>query len=399
MRNRIFNISNIYLLLITLLQLQDVAYKGGTLLSKGIIASFVGISALIAIYTCFKYKLPKYLHALNALLVIFTLYGLIHMVSTETDYVWFTDNDLSSYSYLLNIYISLLPIYVFYLCSIKGQLSNDKIQRWIIILLVISIARFYIHFVTSTDIVGKDEITNNFGYLFIGIISTLVFFRDKLIIQYTLLAICMGMVILSMKRGAIFVASICLIPFVLQSIKQGNSKQHIVFSITFLAFIVVGIYFIQYMLNTSEYFITRINDTLEGNSSLRDSLYAGLWKYFINQDSIIEMFFGGGANKTIYIVGNYAHNDWLEILINQGIIGILIYFIYWITFWKTYKRCNNIQELSIAQNGILICFIASLLMSLFSMSYANLPIGLTMTLGICLGQYMFNINNIATTNE
>ncbi|MBO5619247.1 MAG: O-antigen ligase family protein [Paludibacteraceae bacterium] len=202
-----------------------------------------------------------------------------------------------------------------------------------------------------------------------------------------------------MKRGAIFVASICLIPFVLQSIKQGNSKQRIVFSIAFLAFIVVGIYFIQYMLNTSEYFITRINDTLEGNSSLRDSLYAELWKYFINQDSIIEMFFGGGANKTIYIVGNYAHNDWLEILINQGLIGILIYFIYWIALWKTYKSCRNIPELNTARNGILICFIASLLMTLFSMSYSNLSIGLTMTLGLCLGKITLYRNDMDSTHE
>lgn len=385
MKIRVLTLSNIYLLLVALWQLQDVLYEGGNVLSKVIIALFVLLSLLIAFYTVLHYRLPKYFLGLNMLLGLFTIYGLIHIATTSGDYVWAFGTDVANYTYLLSIYLSLLPIYVFYLLTIRGELSQRKIQLWVIVILIISIAKYSAYMAGST--IGKDDgITNNFGYLFVGIISLLVFFNNKTILQYILLAISMVFVMLSMKRGAILVAFSSLIPFSIMLWKQSSKLKRIVLCAFIILFVVGGIYFTYHLLQTNEYFVTRIEDTKGGDSSFRDYLYSQLWYHFKNEPSLLTIIFGAGANATLRITENYAHNDWLEILTNQGLFGIMIYLLYWMRLWLSYRECKKIPELNIAQSGILIFMVASFMMTIFSMSYANLSIGLTMTLGICLGQ-------------
>ena len=86
---------------------------------------------------------------------------------------------------------------------------------------------------------------------------------------------------------------------------------------------------------------------------------------------------GSGANATINIAGNYAHNDWLEIAVNNGLIGIVIYVVYWISLFKT---CRN-AKLYPKYYLILTTFIIIVFMeTLFSMSYNSQPIYITSVL-------------------
>lgn len=383
---RIFNISTIYFILIVLLKLQDVVYEGGNSLSKGIIGLFVLFSVFYTIYTNIHFKLPPYFKWLNILLVVFSLYGFLHILRTPVDYIWAINKETPSYTYILYILISILPIYVFYLATIKGELSTSKIQWWTIIVLIISILKYVTYYLNKSNLIGTDEITNNNGYLFIGVIPLLLFFDKKPILQYALLAICMIFILLSMKRGAILVAGFCLIPFVLSQWKSSSQLKRVALSAIVLIFIIGGIFFISHLLQTSDYFIQRIEATKAGDSSMRGELYLQLLSYLINDESTINLVFGGGANYTLQVADNFAHNDWLEILINQGIFGVIIYIIYWVQFWKSQKSCINIPELNIPRAGLIICFFASFITTFFSMSYSSLPLGLTMAIGICFGQ-------------
>ena len=384
--NRILNISNCYMLLVVLLLLQDVIYPGGTLLSLGIVGLFTLCSAVIALYTCIRYKLPAYFKGLNWLLILFTLYGILYIVSDPKDVVWANGSvDVKSYSYLLNIYLSLLPIYVFYYFTLIGQFYKQKIRFWAIVLMAVSALKFYSFYLTSIDS-PFDEITNSYGYLFVGLIALLIFFEDKFILQFALLVICTVFITMSMKRGAVLTAGFSLIPFVLYQWKRDNKIQRIALTILIVSFVIGIVYMVFYMLHTSDYFISRIESTLEGNSSERDELFIRFWQYYTEEAHFGEQLVGGGANQTLRIGPNFAHNDWLEILINQGLLGCLFYIIYWWLFWREQKKCARIAELSQARWGLIICFVASGMMTFYSMSYANLPIGIAMTIGICLGQ-------------
>ena len=385
MQSKFINITNIYLILICMLLLQDTLYEAGSGISKAFNGLFILYSIVITIYANLHYKLPKYFNGLNLLLAMFTIYGIILMTKASSIYRLDYDLTTPTYAYLRDIFKSLLPIYVFYVGAVRKDLSQKGIQKWVIIILLLSTTRFIAHYFTSTSYFLVDEITNNYGYLFVGIITLLVFFNDKTKTQYFLTAICMLMVILSMKRGAILVACVCLIPFTFTMWKNGNRRKRLTIGIMAIAFLIGCIYLVQYLLQTSDYFLVRAYATLEGDSSARDTLFYALWQHF-TEAPLAQQIFGGGAEHTLYILSIHAHNDWLEILTNQGIMGIIIYMIYW-RFWrKEQQLCNHITALSISKTGLAMCFLASFMMTLFSMSYGNLPIGISMTLGICLGQ-------------
>lgn len=381
MRN-ILSISNIYLLLVICYQLQGVLYEGGNTFSRGIAGFFFIFSAMMALYANIRYKLPVYFKGLNVLLGMFILYGVIHISTTSTDYVRETNLVYPSYNYLLAICLSIMPIYVFYIATIKKEFDSKHILLWTFAIIVLSIAKF----LTKSGVDDVAEVTNNMGYLFVGIIPLIPLLKNKTITQYILLIICMVMIILSMKRGAILVASCSLIPFIISQWKQNIGGKQIVLLVMTIAFFIGIVYFVQYMLQNSDYMLERLEATKDGDSSKRDLLFFDLWHYFTDNASLTEQLFGGGANRTLLVSDNYAHNDWLEILINQGILGIIIYVFYWIKFYQEQAFCRNIHELNNVRISLIICLIASFLMTFFSMSYGDLPIGMTLALGICLGQ-------------
>lgn len=398
--SKIFNIANLYMSIATLYLLQDVAYEGGSLLSKLIIAIFVAFSFAMWIIATLRYKLPLYCKGLNILLAMFTIYGIALLFSHDTYSVWAFSSEVSKHTYILSIYLSLLPIYAFYIFTLNGKFTTSSIQFWSIILLISSVLRFLSYYFTRTSVVGTDEITNTYGYLFVGFIPLLVFFAKRPLLQYTFLAVCTILVIFSMKRGAMLILAVGLVPFVWSMLQQGSRLHRTIIVLFLIAFTIAGVYFMQHMLSTSEYFLVRIEDTLSGNTSHRDILKTQIWDYYFNDASFIQKLIGGGANHTLKIADNYAHNDWLEILVNQGIFGVIMYILYWIGFYRTYRISKRTlpqtDEAFEIRTVLFITLVASLCMTTFSMSYANLPLGFTMALGIALGKFTIAQND---TNE
>lgn len=383
---KIFNILNIYLFLAALFMLQDVVYEGGTTLSKVIIVAFALMSILYTLYANVHYKLPLYFKGLNILLILFSLYGIWHIGVSSIDYVRSNNGEVASYMYLLSIYMSLLPIYAFYVATIEGQLNLSKIQNIGILFIILSAIKFFAYQTNATDIDEVTSITNNHGYLFVSFIPLLFYYKDKPILQYLFFMFCLSMVILSMKRGAMLTASLCAILFLTSMWMQGQKNTRLKLSIIIIIVFWGGLYFIQHLLTTSEYFVNRVQSTLDGNTSLRDVLLRDMWNYFYNKASLTTQLFGGGANFTLQVADNYAHNDWMEILINQGILGVFIYVIYWITFYKTYKTSKIDYDLRTESSALLNVFVACFVMTFFSMSYSNMQICMTMALGISLGR-------------
>lgn len=131
-------------------------------------------------------------------------------------------------------------------------------------------------------------------------------------------------------------------------------------------------------MDNSAYF----NQTLEGNSSGRDSIYSILWYEFLENGSLFYCLFGFGADATISIAGNFAHNDWLELLINNGLLGIVLYVGYW---WRFASLKNKIEEENTRCAAVAFC-ITFFMLSLYSMSYGAMDIFVTMGFGYCISR-------------
>ena len=150
--------------------------------------------------------------------------------------------------------------------------------------------------------------------------------------------------------------------------------------------------YVNTLYSNNEYFQGRIESTLEGHSSGRDTIANTLINSFMQDTNIFQVLFGRGADSTVEIAGNYAHNDWLEILTNQGIIGVIIFLIYWVNYWKEIRsmRCKSNYRYILT-----LIFIIYFLSTLFSMSYNQVTTISALLMGYCLyyGHHKSNIIN------
>ena len=187
---------------------------------------------------------------------------------------------------------------------------------------------------------------------------------------------------MGMKRGAILIAGISL-PFFLYSTFK-NSSRKLKFQIGFFSIsLIVAIYIvIQYYLDTSEYFNYRLQSTLSGESSGRNIIYTTLLTQFLNDTTPLQFFFGRGACATLKYFGQYAHNDWLEIAINQGVLGIAVYITYFYCFIKTWRFSFSRRSIQYSVVGLIL--LICLIKSFFSMSYEDMGFYMTCTLGYSL---------------
>ena len=381
-----FNICHIYLFIILLSAFNGTLYAPGDFIAQGLQLVFILMSLYYAFYANLKYQLPVYFKALDVLLIMFTIYGMLLVMSGEKLMLQKAFREVSNTEYLKTIYNSLLPVYPFYVFTKQGLLKESAVKLWFFIFLVLAIRSFY----KSQDRLLEaalsrgsmaEEFTNNVGYTFVALLPALVLFNKKPIIQYFGLAFCAYFIVIAMKRGAVLCGLICLLWFLINNYKKVPKKRKWIVAVVSLGLIVASIYLVKYMMDTSAYFRYRIAETEAGNSSGRDNLYNTFYYHFIHEDNPLRLLLGYGANGTLRISYNYAHNDWLEIAINQGLFGLVIYLAYWICFYATWRKTKQHPQAFMAIGMI---FIIYFLCTLFSMSYNSVSRCAAMVLGYYL---------------
>ena len=392
MANTKFSSSLLYFILWITYSLQGVLYQSGGVISRGLLLILLIWSLCIMwrVNTSSP-KLPLFFKSLNVFIFVTTIYGVILILSGQDLYVTEGHMNLkvSNIDYLKNIYMSLLPMYVFYDYTRRGKLTLQQIMFFTLGLLIVAVINFYdrrteLLLEVSRIAHKSDGVTLNIGYDFLALMPLLLLWNKKTATQYILLLTTLFFVILCMKRGAIIIGVICFIYFLNSTFKysRGN-KRALVFALSTLAVLGTILIFIN-MLDSNDYFEYRIEQTLQGNSSNRDKLYTTYWNHFISETNIIRFLFGNGANATLKVGMNFAHNDWLELAINNGILGLCIYIWYYLSLVKDSIKALKVDKLYYSM--IIMALMIMLFSSMFSMSYANINLAVSLAVGYALAK-------------
>lgn len=378
------NPCNIYTLGWCLYYLQGTLYTYGSIWGKLILAVLMLYSIWFIASNKSIYN-TKYFKILISIILLFGLYTLFRYIAGEN---FIVDGAVrGKYEMLKNICISLFPIFCYYGYAIKGYLTENWFKYGALFLLLLSISSFYWEQSYRLALAiergsSQEEFTNNTGYLFAAIIPLLALSTtSKSWYKYVLLAVTCMFALFAMKRGAILVSMVAAAIFLWSSLK--SSKGFNKFFILFLGVVVMAILSqgVTYLLENSDYFNHRLQQTAEGSSSGRDEMYSEMIQYVLNETSVFRIIFGNGIDGTGLLFGNGAHNDWIEFAIDMGIIGLVFYFIYWVRFYKTWRSSKGLGAVYTALGIILI---SELLKSFFSFSINDLPIQEAPALGYCL---------------
>lgn len=284
-------------------------------------------------------------------------------------------------SFLMMLFSSLGPLFPFYVFTKRGELTTHKLKICFFLFLIVAIMEYFAFEQKALMLLALnssyDEITNNTTYYFVALIPFIFLFNKKPFFQYLLLACILGFVVSGMKRGAILISTLLLVWFVIRTMKNTSIKRRIWVICVLFLFVFIGVNFIENIYDTSDYFQRRMEDTVSGQSSGRDKIYNTYWNHYINNNNVLQLLFGEGAYHTENILHLKAHNDWLELLIDCGLCGAIIYIIYWISFIKLWKNINKYSVLySIAGAYLIFTFIRSF----FSMSFSDMPFSACMLL-------------------
>lgn len=380
MKKKILTAPNFYFLLWVLYFTQGAILPTGSFLGKIVLVVFLAISLYYMFYVITRYNTNRYLKALTVLVMMFTIYGLYAIIEYGGGEMVVSTRTVNSFDYLKLIYLSLLPTYAFYVFTKKGLIDDLWLRKVFFILFGVMLIQYvlYTSLIRQNSVNGEMN-TINVGYQFVSLIPMVYLFKRRTILQYILLAVLFLIVLSTFKRGAIFTGGVCVVYFIYTSLSNSkNNSKGLVIIIAVLFIFFVSNSVLRFYEN-SNYAQLRMEQTLEGQSSGRDEIFSDAWNIFVNSNPI-QFLFGHGANGTVKEIGIAAHNDWLEILVNQGILGLFVYVFYWFAFYSVIRKNKNELTSPIIATVAIIYFVSSW----FSMSYGSMHLPANICLGYCL---------------
>lgn len=267
-------------------------------------------------------------------------------------------------------------------CYTSAESLNKRI-KWLFALSLIPFAYTYILIYNFSSFFNLFHLASSYYLL---CLLPLLLLCDSKYVKLCSFIVVAVIVFSSLKRGgtiALMLATIVYL-FVYNYVKTRKLAKGTI--ITLLSMPVVVYMFYRFGTYGEETIIERLNSLQNDEGSGRESIYRNVFSLIKNQE-LITLVFGNGENAVMRhsASGYSAHNDYLEILYNYGIIGFVFYIQFTIRFvglfFSSLKQNNNLAP--VLALSIIIFLVLSNISHI--VIYMNMTL-LIMFIGICCGQ-------------
>lgn len=331
-----------------------------------------------------NYKLPIYFKGVLLFVFILSLYGVFLIIVGDEIYWQATGRILRKYLYILWLIpamLSFVPVYIF---TSRGLITEREMKILFLIFFVCGINSYYggleqqMAYAALMMEEEQEEFTVSSVYQLLSLLPLVILFKKNQILQFIFLGIIFIFLVLSAKRGAIMLGGISASLLILSMFVENSLTKKITIFFVTIALLIAIYLFINYQMESSSYFASKVQRTFEGYTSGRDEYAKHILDYYRNKITTFQMLFGIGAQGTLVANESFAHNDWLAILLEQGVFGVCVYLLYWVAFAITWIKSRvNFEAFVVIGLLLLIGFGKSV----FSMYY--LPISSEMMASSC----------------
>lgn len=356
----------------------------GLLYSNGLVANLLMFFSIIfSSYYCFTVNLNSNNKFLRILTIFVGLY-IVYYFMGSNQVIYSVKGDPITKTYTLKVVLfAMMSFFPFYYISNKYGYSihNKKILLFYSIVFVIALAKFIIK-KNEHELMGSES-GNNASYTLVACLPVAAIFMRKVVFSYIIIGILLLIIIIGMKRGAILVGMMAILIYIYRSLKIGGMiKRNKIINYVVVLLVASVLSIISYKsIISNEALINRFSEISEGGSG-RDMIYTALLNKWINPDDATNFLFGYGVNATVRFTGFFAHNDWIEVAITFGLLGV---FIYMMMIYMLYKYSKTIEDY-IGKTIIMMVMVMWLMSTLFSMFYFHtLTFIYMMLIGIILG--------------
>lgn len=257
---------------------------------------------------------------------------------------------------LLNITI-ILPYLLFVFTYISANVIKRRVLYGFILSLFLYLVYSYSQEFTKVLASSLSEQTSqtNASY-FILYLLPLVLCLDKKWIQYTAFLIAIIVTLSSAKRSGTIAVLLGLLIYSAVDLYRQKSNIHkrpnvlwIVAAIMLISFFIFNPDFVQELT-----VVNRLKELEEDGGSGRTDIYRHTFSMICNSD-VLSLLFGHGWDRVVRDskLGLSAHNDFLEVMYDFGIIGIIMYllFFYYLikkTFLLIKKRSEYAASIAVS---------------------------------------------------
>ncbi|MBR4307919.1 MAG: O-antigen ligase family protein [Bacteroidaceae bacterium] len=347
--------------------LQGIVYPSGNFQSQICLTLYLLIDSYCAFHSLFleRANTLTYTWGTFILMLSFTFLlspKIVHGTVNEAI------GDISTFSQFKESFSLSLTYFIACYVGRNGTIINKHLFFLGVLFFLLAFLRFHHTGITlEQKFDGNIGVTNNAAYCIAVALPFLVFIYDKSkLLAGTLMVLSISLIIIGAKRGAI-VCLIVIALFVLLYYFKNTKTSLRKYLIVSLLICSIG-WFVNMSYQSNEYLMHRIEKTSQVGIGGREVAYTMLFDHWAREQNPIIFLFGNGTAQTVNIWGNYAHNDWLELLIDNGVLGVCIYMMLFIlTYINIYR-----SELDYSKKIACYCaFIIWLCQSIFSMGYTG----------------------------
>lgn len=251
------------------------------------------------------------------------------------------------YPALSELLLFPLPL-LFYHSSYKItlELEDIRIFLWGYCILFLFL---FIYYLSMRDYVYtwflKEENQNSASYMLLHFFPLVLCFPNKWI-KMGVSIIVISSIFLSLKKGGIIALAVGgMLYFVVWTLFGEKRRMGVIrLIISFILIILVVYSFQEYNKTTSNLFINRFDDDNMGSG--RVLIWEHTWQMIIDSD-LLSLMFGHGYNAVAFYssLKSSAHNDFLEIIYDYGVIGFTLFIaLIWklLTFGKRLCRLKSV---------------------------------------------------------
>lgn len=233
-------------------------------------------------------------------------------------------------------------IYLFFY-TLKLRYDIDKyIPKFITIAFIISVALFLRNYILNNTM-GQTDWHYIEAYYAVALIPAITTLKSKNKYLFFMIAVICS--IIAVKRTGMIT---CILVIVLYIFMIGKNISSKIKTVLFGSILLVGGYIAlnQFMGKEIDAIVERIENIEEDDGSGRGEMYSAIYKEITSNENFNSFIFGKGHNEVINSKnsnGFSAHNEFLEVAYDYGIIGFTIFLFIFVAIYKIYRRTKDRQ--------------------------------------------------------
>lgn len=263
---------------------------------------------------------------------------------------------------------ALFFVVTFYFCFQRCS-QNDVLKQTIIgfIALFFVLSYFYISNLVENETIMAGRVGNqsNLIYWIFMLIPFILLLKDGWL-KTLLLIVLSVMTLISLKRGALIAFAIILLYYLKEIFVLYPLKRY---TIT-IALVAGAIFVVSYFQIYADAALSRFDSMKDDEGSGRYVIWNSVFA-LLHDNNFFEWIFGNGEGSITKSGHTSGHNDFLHILYQYGIIGVIFYIVVVARAFKTYLFARkHIPQFSVACFSAFVTLIVVGLISDLWVSYS-----------------------------